>query len=105
LRADQTVNRAGMSFVSADAEQALLKVNPILDWSRDDVAMFVSAHTVPLNVLHTRGFPSIGCAPCTRGMRPGEPERAGRWWWEADDTQECGLHLAADGRPTRKIIG
>jgi len=94
LRADQSGERARLSFASFEAERRLLKVNPLIDWTRDDVAEFVRAHDVPINSLHNRGFPSIGCAPCTRPVRPGEPERAGRWWWEQDEKKECGLHAA-----------
>ena len=70
----------------------LLKVNPLLDWTRERVVDFVREHDVPYNALHDRGFLSIGCAPCTRAVAPGEPERAGRWWWEQDEKKECGLH-------------
>ena len=98
LRADQSGNRQGLAFVSQDTERGLLKVNPLLDWSRDQVAALVRDANVPTNTLHDKGFLSIGCAPCTRAVAPGEPERAGRWWWEQDQTRECGLHLTPDGR-------
>jgi phosphoadenosine phosphosulfate reductase len=62
---------------------------------------FTQQHNVPINVLHAQGFPSVGCAPCTRAVQPGEPERAGRWWWEKSGTQECGLHVGSDGRIVR----
>ena len=90
-----------MKFVSLDAAHGLLKANPLLDWTRDRVAALARAEDVPVSVLHERGFLSIGCAPCTRALRPGEGERAGRWWWETDTAKECGLHLAADGRLVR----
>ncbi len=70
----------------------MLKVSPLADWSRDKVVDYVAAHDIPHNVLHAQGFLSIGCAPCTRAVLPGEPERAGRWWWEQDAKKECGLH-------------
>jgi phosphoadenosine phosphosulfate reductase len=101
LRADQSGNRQGLDFVSHDAERGLLKVNPLLDWSRDRVAELVRYGNVPHNTLHDQGFLSIGCAPCTRAVTPGEPERAGRWWWEQDQKRECGLHLTPDGRLVR----
>jgi phosphoadenosine phosphosulfate reductase len=73
----------------------ILKLNPLADWSTEDVWRYVRAHDVPYNPLHDQGYPSIGCAPCTRPMRPGEDLRAGRWWWEAPENRECGLHFPA----------
>ena len=93
LRADQSAFRAQSSVVTFDTTRRLLKVNPLIDWTREDVADFAAANNVPINKLHARGFVSIGCAPCTRAVEPGEPERAGRWWWEGEDKKECGLHL------------
>jgi phosphoadenosine phosphosulfate reductase len=90
-----------MTFVGHDAERDLVKANPLLDWSRAQVAALVEGEAVPVNPLHERGFLSIGCAPCTRAVAPGEPERAGRWWWEAEGSAECGLHLTPDGRLVR----
>ena len=101
LRADQSEERHGLSFVSFDPERGLVKANPLLDWSRDQTLAFARERGAPLNPLHQRGFLSIGCAPCTRAVRPGEPERAGRWWWEQANSKECGLHVAADGRLAR----
>jgi phosphoadenosine phosphosulfate reductase len=101
LRADQSDGRQELDFVSYDPERRLWKVNPLLDWSRDQVVAFVRDAGVPYNALHDRGFLSIGCAPCTRAVAPGEPERAGRWWWEQDQARECGLHVGADGRLVR----
>jgi phosphoadenosine phosphosulfate reductase len=101
LRAGQSTNRAATPLAALDPERRLIKANPLADWSRDDVAAYVAAHDVPVSPLHARGFLSVGCAPCTRAVRPGEPERAGRWWWEAESRKECGLHLAADGRLVR----
>nr|WP_214446628.1 phosphoadenylyl-sulfate reductase [Flavihumibacter rivuli] len=91
LRAEQSENRQGLSFVEWDASRNLVKANPLLDWSLQDVLDFIHENNVPYNVLHDRGFPSIGCAPCTRAIEPGEDIRAGRWWWEASQ-KECGLH-------------
>jgi phosphoadenosine phosphosulfate reductase len=92
LRAGQSADRSYTPAAAHDANFGLLKINPLFDWSRDDVVAFVEKNGVPFNVLHDRGFPSIGCAPCTRAIAPGEPERAGRWWWEQDEKKECGLH-------------
>jgi phosphoadenosine phosphosulfate reductase len=92
LRADQSANRQDMGLITAEASRNLLKLSPLFDWTRERVADFVSAHGVPVNSLHEKGFVSIGCAPCTRAIRPGEPERAGRWWWEDETKKECGLH-------------
>jgi phosphoadenosine phosphosulfate reductase len=92
LRADQSGERAGISFAAADPVHQLIKISPLFDWSRGEVLSFVREHCVPYNSLHDRGFASIGCAPCTRAIAPGEPERAGRWWWEREQKKECGLH-------------
>jgi phosphoadenosine phosphosulfate reductase len=98
LRADQSAGRAQAEFVAYEQARGLVKINPLLDWSRPQVVDFVRAHAVPYNALHDRGFLSIGCAPCTRAVAPGEPERAGRWWWEQEDKKECGLHVAREMR-------
>ena len=98
LRADQSAQRRDMALVAADVERGLIKLNPFFDWTRDEVLAFISANNVPINPLHAKGFTSIGCAPCTRAIAPGEPERAGRWWWEEEGKTECGLHV---GRPDR----
>jgi phosphoadenosine phosphosulfate reductase len=100
LRADQSDDRSGTPFSAFDAEHRLIKVNPLFDSTRDQVFSFIHEHHVPYNVLHDRGFASIGCAPCTRAIAPGEPERAGRWWWEHEEKKECGLHWPRRaGRP------
>ncbi|MEF2552210.1 phosphoadenylyl-sulfate reductase [Aurantimonas sp. A2-1-M11] len=101
LRRDQSANRSDMDFVSFDGARGLVKANPIFDWTRDRIAAFTAAEGVPVNALHAQNFLSIGCAPCTRAIRPGEPERAGRWWWEEETRRECGLHVDDDGRPVR----
>jgi phosphoadenosine phosphosulfate reductase len=93
IRAEQSPDRAMMPYAAVDPPRGLVKLNPLLDWTRDRVQGFVRDHRVPYNALHDRGFLSIGCAPCTRALAPGEPERAGRWWWEQTEEQkECGLH-------------
>jgi phosphoadenosine phosphosulfate reductase len=94
LRADQSADRAQLAPALFDEERRLIKVNPLFDWTRERTREFVRAHDVPCNALHERGFLSIGCAPCTRAVMPGEPERAGRWWWEKSQKKECGLHVA-----------
>jgi phosphoadenosine phosphosulfate reductase len=94
LRADQSEHRRRAGLVDVDPQRGVLKLNPLIDWSRDATQAFAVAHLVPTNPLHQRGFASIGCAPCTRAVRPGEPERSGRWWWEDETKKECGLHLA-----------
>lgn len=93
LRGDQSQNRLGMAFASYETQKKLIKANPLLDLSRERIAHFCDDHGVPVNALHAKGFLSIGCAPCTRAIQPGEPERAGRWWWEDDTKRECGLHV------------
>jgi phosphoadenosine phosphosulfate reductase len=93
IRADQSAGRAGLGLVSFDTQRQLIKANPLFDWTREATFAFVRAHGVPYNPLHDRGFLSIGCAPCTRAVAFGEPERAGRWWWEQAEKKECGLHL------------
>jgi phosphoadenosine phosphosulfate reductase len=97
LRGDQSGHRSGLRYVEFDAARGLIKASPLLDFTRDDVAAYCASNGVPVNALHDKGFLSIGCAPCTRALQPGEPERAGRWWWESEDKKECGLHVAADG--------
>jgi sulfate adenylyltransferase large subunit/thioredoxin-dependent adenylylsulfate APS reductase len=94
LRADQSANRKDMGLLTADDGKGLIKLSPVFDWTRDRVADFVSANAVPINPLHSKGFISIGCAPCTRAIQPGQHERAGRWWWEDEAKKECGLHVA-----------
>ena len=94
LRRDQNLNRRETPKVELDVGHGdLIKLNPIADWTRERVMDYVDDHRVPINRLHKEGFPSVGCAPCTRAVRPGEDARSGRWWWENDETRECGLHL------------
>lgn len=92
VRRGQSTGRASVPFVSWDHDHGLVKVNPLADWSLEDVERYVIFNDIPVNSLHARGFPSIGCQPCTRAIRPGEDIRAGRWWWENEDGKECGLH-------------
>jgi phosphoadenosine phosphosulfate reductase len=93
IRAAQSANRYDMPAVEWDAAHEVLKYHPLLQWSDAGVKNFIAANNVPYNPLHDRGFVSIGCAPCTRAVKPGEDFRAGRWWWEDADKKECGLHV------------
>ena len=104
LRAGQSDEREGVDLAGWDEERQLIKANPLFDWTRDEVAAFCAAEKVPVSALHNEGFLSIGCQPCTRAVKPGEPERAGRWWWESDEARECGLHVGADGRLVRTRV-
>jgi len=104
LRADQSGDRAAVTLESWDDAREMIKFAPLFDWSREQVADFCAAERVPVNPLHGKGFVSIGCEPCTRAVKPGESERAGRWWWENDESAECGLHLGADGRLVRRKV-
>ncbi len=92
IRASQSQNRENMNFFEWDDTFGVVKYNPLLKWSLEDCREYVKISHVPYNVLHDRGFVSIGCAPCTRAVRPGEDFRAGRWWWENNSKKECGLH-------------
>lgn len=92
LRREQSQGRAHVPFASYDAQMKLIKLNPIADWTLDTLESYIAAHKVPVSALHAKGFPSIGCQPCTRAVLPGEDIRAGRWWWENESGKECGLH-------------
>jgi phosphoadenosine phosphosulfate reductase len=97
LRADQNDNRRDAGLSAYDASRGLIKFNPLYDWTREAVLAETRKLDIPINALHAKGFASIGCAPCTRALQPGEPERNGRWWWEKDAARECGLHLPRRG--------
>jgi phosphoadenosine phosphosulfate reductase len=99
-RRAQSSTRAGLAAEEDDAAHGMTKFNPLANWSEQDVWDYIRANGVPYNALHDRGFPSIGCAPCTREVQPGEDVRAGRWWWENPDSKECGLHMV-DGKLIR----
>ena len=92
LRSEQSENRKNMPMIEWEEERQLYKFNPLLNWTYDDVLDYLKKFDVPYNSLHDKGFISIGCAPCTRAIEPGEDARAGRWWWETSQ-KECGLHL------------
>ncbi len=104
LRREQAETRVTVRQVERDAAHGgIIKVNPLADWSTEEVWRYVRDHEVPYNRLHDRGYPSIGCAPCTRAVRAGEDLRAGRWWWENPTTKECGLHLGpGNGDPGQR---
>ncbi|PTQ92919.1 phosphoadenosine phosphosulfate reductase [Mucilaginibacter yixingensis] len=97
IRAEQSANRTDMVNVEWDEGNQLVKFHPIFDWTLDEVKEYIRQYNVPYNTLHDRGFPSIGCAPCTRAVQPGEDFRAGRWWWEDQSKKECGLHSTEAG--------
>ena len=101
LRRAQSVTRAELALVARDEAHGLMKLNPLVDWLEDDVWAYVAQRNVPTNALHQQGYPSIGCAPCTRPITVGEDPRAGRWWWENPETRECGLHMTPDGKLVR----
>lgn len=93
LRREQAVTRTQVRKVEVDPDRGgMVKVNPLADWTWDQVWAYIRTYNVPYNALHDRGYPSIGCTPCTRAVQPGEDPRAGRWWWETPETKECGLH-------------
>ncbi len=93
IRAEQSANRQDMSAIEWDESNGLYKFHPLFSWSLEQVKEYVAQHNIPYNPLHDKGFPSIGCAPCTRAVQPGEDFRAGRWWWEDQSKKECGLHV------------
>jgi phosphoadenosine phosphosulfate reductase len=101
LRRGQSVTRSDFALLAHDSDNGLFKLNPLVDWSTEEVFEYLQRHEVPSNALHARGFPSIGCAPCTRAVKPGEDERSGRWWWEQAGSRECGLHMDPQGRLVR----
>jgi len=92
IRAEQSTDRQFMSNPEWDEQNNLIKFHPIYDWTLNQVKEYIKINNIPYNTLHDRGFPSIGCAPCTRAVQPGEDFRAGRWWWEDQSKKECGLH-------------
>jgi len=94
LRSDQTNNRNTVPKIAIDDQHnGMLKINPIVDWTWEQTWDYIKVNNIPYNKLHDKGFPSIGCEPCTRAIKPGEDLRAGRWWWEGKSDRECGLHM------------
>jgi len=98
LRRAQSITRSDAKAFEWDEANKKIKINPLVDWSRDQVKAYIKQYNVDINPLHEQGFVSIGCAPCTRAIKPGEDIRAGRWWWETPESKECGLH----NNPKRK---
>ena len=105
LRRAQSVTRHDLSVEEFDSEHGMPKFNPMADWSDDEVWGYVRRYDVPTNALHAVGYSSIGCAPCTRAIEPGEDIRAGRWWWEQPEHKECGLHRRPRHIPIREVRG
>ncbi|WP_338844517.1 phosphoadenylyl-sulfate reductase [Massilia sp. W12] len=99
-RRAQSQTRSELALIEHDAAHDNIKANPLADWSEEDVWHYLKHEKVPYNPLHDKGYPSIGCEPCTRAIQPGEDIRAGRWWWEQADSKECGLHIV-DGKIVR----
>jgi phosphoadenosine phosphosulfate reductase len=99
-RRAQSSTRTELAVQEDDTAHGMAKFNPLADWSEQDVWQYIRDNNVPFNSLHERGYPSIGCEPCTRAIQPGEDIRAGRWWWENPESKECGLHLV-DGKLIR----
>jgi len=99
LRREQAITRTDVHKIELDKDYGdIIKINPLVDWSYENVWDYIRENNVPYNRLHKQGYPSIGCAPCTRAVKPGEDLRAGRWWWENPNTKECGLHLGAEAK-------
>ncbi len=93
LRREQSPTRHDLHLIEWDETNKIIKVNPLLEWSESQVWDYISTHDIPYNSLHDKGYPSLGCKPCTRAIMEGEDVRAGRWWWEQPETKECGLHV------------
>jgi len=102
LRREHSEARAEAPLAEWDMDRGLIKVNPVADWETDRLMDYIAAHNVPVNPLRARGFVSIGCAPCTRAIQPGESPRAGRWWWESEEKKECGLHINGNEKESEK---
>lgn len=93
LRREQSVTRSGLSFVEYDENFNIIKINPLIEWTEDQVWKYINENNIPYSELYKKNYLSIGCAPCTRAVAPGGDVRSGRWWWENPETKECGLHL------------
>ena len=107
LRQDQAPTRTAVRKVEIDqGHGGMIKLNPLAEWSWEQVWEYIQEHQIPYNELHDKGYPSIGCAPCTRAVKPGEDPRAGRWWWESDPAaKECGLHVVATAHGSPDVSG
>ncbi|WP_418275964.1 phosphoadenylyl-sulfate reductase [Isoptericola jiangsuensis] len=104
LRREQSTERAELPLQSWDAGYGIVKFNPMVDWSNEEVWSYIRRHSVPYNALHDQGYPSIGCAPCTRAVSQGEAPRAGRWWWEQEEAKECGIHLNPETGRLERVL-
>jgi len=93
IRAEHSISRQGSAIIEWDEENKIIKYNPLLHWTTEEVSQYIRQNHLPYNILHDQGYVSIGCAPCTRAIREDEDFRAGRWWWEDDSKKECGLHI------------
>lgn len=100
LRREQSVTRQSLKKVQWDSSNEIVKISPLANWTEQAVWDYINKHSVPYNKLHDKGYPSIGCSPCTRAIEPGQDLRAGRWWWEQPEQKECGLHVV-DGKLQR----
>ncbi len=98
LRREQSVTRFGVEFAEWDEGNGLVKFNPLAEWTEKQLWDYIKKNNIPYHALHDKGFPSIGCLPCTRAVKPGEDVRAGRWWWEEPEKKECGLHNRPSSR-------
>ena len=103
-RRAQSSTRNDLAVQEDDTAHGMQKFNPLADWSEDDVWHYIRSQHVPYNALHDRGYPSIGCEPCTRAIQPGEDIRAGRWWWEQEHQKECGLHVITNSDGTTRLV-
>lgn len=104
IRASQSDNRNHMNEMEYDAQRNIYKYHPLFRWSHEDVERFIKENNVPYNTLHDKGFPSIGCEPCTRAVVAGQDFRSGRWWWENDGPKECGCHVGDKNKFVKNII-
>ena len=105
MRREQSVTRSDLKAIEQDATNGgILKINPLMDWSEEQLLAYTEKHRLPKNRLYNQGYRSIGCAPCTRAVKPGEDARAGRWWWENPENKECGLHRDNDDIRIRWIF-
>ncbi len=104
LRAEQSLTRTALQRIEYDENFGIIKVSPLADWTTEKVWDYIRKNNVPYNKLHSKGYPSIGCAPCTRAIKDGQDLRAGRWWWEEPEHKECGLHLHKENDKNKKGV-
>ncbi|MCF8222717.1 MAG: phosphoadenylyl-sulfate reductase [Bacteroidales bacterium] len=104
IRATQSSSRDDLNIIETDKDRGIFKYNPLLNWDLPEVEEYIKVKNVPCNILHDKGFVSIGCEPCTRAIRPGEDFRAGRWWWESNSSKECGLHEPTNNKNKDQLI-